>query len=134
MTDVGRLRGLVSGQDTRDVNELLGKVVDGFKRAGYSLIIRNEAWLKPGGIAASTYVNSPDGKRFRGALLIQLTRGEARAQVYLTNTEPPMFQVKHGLGKPETLAQIDRTILAQLRTKVDTQTEQAIGHTIRILL
>jgi len=134
MTDVGRLRGLVSGKDTRDVNELLGKVVDGFKRAGYSLTIRNEAWLKPGGISAREYINSPEGTRFRGGELIRLTRGEARAMVNLTNTEPAKFQIRHGLGDPVMMDTIDKTIVADLRKRVDTQIEQAIGNTIRILM
>jgi hypothetical protein len=130
------VRSLVSQKDSRPVAELLTRITEGFKRAGYHLVIKNEAWLRPGGIRAAEYISTAEGTRYRGALLIQLQRGESRAEIHLTSgTGTPQFEVEWGTGTNahQKVDKIDRSILKTLREKVDRRVEDEIANTIRLI-
>lgn len=123
------------GKSVSDVSHLLDRITGGFTRAGYTLLIRNEAWLRAGGIKAAEYINTKDGTRYRNALLIRLSRGNSRAEVSLTDTEPARFKVVwHMDRKPELLEAIDRSIILKLKEKVDQAANDGIEHTLRLLL
>lgn len=133
MTDVER-KNLVGNKDQRQVAELLTRVAEGFKRAGYHLVIRNEAWMRPGGIKAAEYINTPEGGRYRGGLLIHMQRGEARAEVHLTSSGTPKFEISWGADQKELVDKIDRSLLKILKERVDRRVEDAIQMTIRLIL
>jgi hypothetical protein len=123
------------GKQSSSVAELLDKVTIGFSRVGYHLLIKNEAWLRPGGISAQEYVNTKEGTRFRGALLIRMSRGNIRAEVSLSSTEPARFLITlRGDQKPEMVERVDRSILARMRLSVDKMVEEQLGYTLRILM
>ena len=134
MTDVERMRGLVGAKDQRGVAEMLTRVAEGFKRAGYHLVIRNEAWMRPGGIKAAEYINTPEGGRYRGGLIIHVQRGEARAEVHLTGGDPAKFEISWGAEQKEKVDKIDRTLLKILKERVDRRVEEAMQNTMRLLL
>jgi hypothetical protein len=127
----------LSGRGTQQANvaELLDKVTHGFSRAGYHLLIKNEAWLREGGITAQEYIETPEGTRFRGALLIRVSRGSIRAEVTLSDSDPARFRIALRTDQPpEVVERIDRTIIAKLREAVDTAAEEQLTYTLRILL
>lgn len=127
------IRSLVSQKDSRSVAELLTRITEGFKRAGYHLVIKNEAWLRPGGIKASEYVTTTEGSRYRGALLIQLARGESRVEIHLNDTTPAVFEIKWSVDTIQKVDKIDRSILKTMREKVDRKVEDGISNTIRLI-
>lgn len=129
-----KTRALTEGQQAR-VAELLDKVTHGFSRAGYHLLIKNEAWLRDGGISAQDYIDTKEGKRFRGALLIRLSRGNVRAEVSLSESEPAKFRITWRTNQPqEQVDRIDRSILTRLREAVDQTVQEQMEYALRILL
>ncbi len=93
--------------------------------------VRNEAWLRDESIRASEYIRSKDGTRYRGALLLRLSRGEARAEVHLTSSEPPQFRIVSG-SYEEFVDSIDRTIIIKLKELIDTSVNTFLENTLRL--
>jgi len=123
------------GPSATNVAELLDKVTHGFQRAGYHLLIKNEAWLREGGISAQEYIETKEGTRFRGALLIRISRGSVRAEVSLSDTDPARFRITWRSDQPqETVERIDRKILARLKEAVDKASEEQLTYVLRLLL
>lgn len=125
------LRDLTGGYE-QPTGQLLMQVTEGFKRAGYDLMIRNEAWLRPGGILASDYLATEEGTRYRGALLIRLGRGEARAEVQLGEGARKCFIVRSGATTTD-MPRIDKGILITLRDMVDKAIIGGMEPTLRLL-
>jgi hypothetical protein len=126
------LTNLTKGKE-RDINDLLTRLSEGFKRAGYHLLVRNQAWLVEGGLKARDYVNTKVGGRYRGALLVQLSRGEAVARVHLTDTSPAMFKISYG-STTKTVDHIDKGLLRDMKEIVDSQVNKHMEHIMRLLL
>jgi hypothetical protein len=127
----GSLQDLNKGQ-TRNIADLMSRLVIDFRRAGYMFQPRNEAWLREESIRAREYIASKEGTRYRGALLIRLHRGEARGEVYLTSNEPAQFRIVVGAHE-EFVDQIDRTIILKLRKLVDESIEGFLEGTLRLI-
>ena len=123
------------GAQVQNVAEMLDKVTHGFQRGGYHLLIKNEAWLRDGGISAREYVETKEGTRFRGALLIRLARGSVRAEVSLSDTDPAKFRITWRADQAQEMVdRIDRAILAKLKDAVDKAAEEQLTFVLRILL
>lgn len=125
------IQDLQKGQG-KNISDLLGRLTNDFRRGGYMFSVRNEAWLREATIRAMEYIRTKDGARYRGALLLRLSRGEARAEVYLTASEPPKFRVVSSL-KEEFVDSIDKTIVPKLKELVDMAVNKFLENSMRLM-
>ena len=86
-------------------------------KIGYEISHHNVAWLRPEGISAKEYLNE-GGERLRGAVVLQMSRGEFRASVQTSVSEPAQFEISFGKTK-KRVDRIGPAVVLELKKELD---------------
>jgi hypothetical protein len=121
----------------KDKRGAFGRIQDGFHRAGYTLkVLGTESWLSKNPMTAAHLMSLPGHEtqlKNRENLLVELKRGDIRAQVFLNGHKPYSILLRCGTDPDKALEAIDCRVLFTLKDLVDRHVEHLLEGAIRFI-